>query len=206
LPHWRSSPPAWLTREHWTPLALLDYGDHPIHLDGFSRIGLISANCAIRKDVLVGAGGFAAELQRVKDSIGSMEDQELFERLFRAGVRGLYWPAMQVKASTGPDRLTRAYHRRWHFKHGRFYALFRASEVENTRTGRLFDVPAHFYRQMGIDAMMWLKCSALLQPNRAFVRENRLRFFAGFFQQRFRQWRTASGRPGIAKDLRASRR
>ena len=206
LPDWHWPPPGWLTREHWTPLALLDYGDCPIHLDGRSRVGLISANCAIRKDVLVKAGGFAPELQRVKNNIGSMEDQELFERLFQAGARGLYWPSIQVKASTGPDRLTRSYHRRWHFNHGRFYALFRASEVEHTRTGRLFDVPAHLYRQMGIDVMMWLKCSALLQPKRAFVYENRLRFFAGFFRQRFRQWRTASGQPGRGKDLQASTR
>src|SRR5215831_10101418 len=46
LPEWRCAPPGWLTSEHWMPLALLDYGDHPIHLDGRSRVGLISANCA----------------------------------------------------------------------------------------------------------------------------------------------------------------
>src|SRR3712207_267108 len=32
LPDWPSAPPAWLTPEHWAPLALVDYGDEPLRL------------------------------------------------------------------------------------------------------------------------------------------------------------------------------
>jgi len=188
LPDWPLAPPAWLTPEHWMPLALLDYGSLPINIDLLSPVGLISANCAIRKHVLANRGGFAPDLQRVRDGIGSMEDQELFNRLLQAGARGLYWPALQVKAVTAPERLTRAYHRRWHFAHGRFYAIYRSQSFERTEFGRLFDVPAHMYRQMAADAMMWFKCLARFKTNQAFVFENRLRFFAGFFSKRLRQY------------------
>jgi len=193
LPDWRLPAPRWLTRHHWMPLALLDYGDVPIRIDVSTRIGLISANCALRKDVLVRAGGFAPALQRVRDGIGSMEDHELFERLFRAGACGLYWPQLQVTAVTAPERLTRAYHRRWHFEHGRFYAVYRSRSVEETATGRLFDVPAHLYRQMAVDAMKWLECIVSLKTSEAFAYENRLRFFAGFFSKRLRQYLDTSG-------------
>src|SRR5262249_25649167 len=33
LPDWRGQAPRWLTRHHWMPLALLDYGDLPIQID-----------------------------------------------------------------------------------------------------------------------------------------------------------------------------
>lgn len=33
MPVWPAQPPSWLTRDHWAPLALLDYGDRPLVLD-----------------------------------------------------------------------------------------------------------------------------------------------------------------------------
>jgi len=84
--------------------------------------------------------------------------------------------------------LTRAYHRRWHFKHGRFYAIYRSKRIEQTAMGCLFDVPAHLYRQTAADAIMWLKSLLLLNATEAFAYENRLRFFAGFFSKRLRQY------------------
>ena len=32
LPRWTFAPPSWLTREHWAPLALVDYGDQPFYV------------------------------------------------------------------------------------------------------------------------------------------------------------------------------
>src|SRR5262249_47261924 len=86
--------------------------------------------------------------------------------------------------------------RRWHFEHGRFYAVYRSRSVEETATGRLFDVPAHLYRQMAVDAMKWLECIVSLKTSEAFAYENRLRFFAGFFSKRLRQYLDTSGAGG----------
>ena len=43
LPIWPSPPPAWLTRDHWMPLALVDYGDRPLVVDRANPIRLASA-------------------------------------------------------------------------------------------------------------------------------------------------------------------
>src|SRR5437764_1251585 len=78
---------------------------------------------------------------------GSMEEHELLERLARAGKRGLYAPQIVVRADVPFARMTRGYHRRWHRGHGKFYAISRSASFEESAAGRLFDVPAHLYRQ-----------------------------------------------------------
>jgi glycosyltransferase involved in cell wall biosynthesis len=182
LPIWSARAPAWLTREHWTPLALQDYGDRQVLIDLENPLCLISANLAFRRDVLEHIGAFAPELQRVKNNIGSMEDAELLERYFRAGRRCLYVPEMRVETEITPERLTRSYHRRWHTGHGHFYAIMRASEMERS-SSRLFDVPSHLYKQAALDAAGWLWFTPG-NRSRAFVHETRLRFFWGFFRKR----------------------
>src|SRR5436190_10483211 len=145
LPLW-CTPPRWLTREHWTPLALQDYGDRPLLINLNNTLCLVSANLAFRREAFVDAGMFAPELQRIKDSIGSMEDAELLERYWRTGRTCLYVPALIVETHVTADRLTKAYHRRWHAGHGHFYAIKRSDEMERA-SSRLFDVPAHLYKR-----------------------------------------------------------
>ena len=184
LPRWEADPPPWLTREHWAPLALQDYGDQPICVNGENPLCLLSANFAFRREVFDRIGLFAPELQRVKDGIGSMEDLELLTRFWRAGGTALYLPSLVVTASVPPERMTKSYHRRWHSGHGRFYAMLRSEEIERSRAGRLFDVPAHLYKQAAKDALRWLQHKLAGVGDNAFIYETRLRFFAGFFRQR----------------------
>ena len=54
--------------------------------------GLISANLACRKTLLERIGGFSPQFQRVKDGIGSLEDDEWMRRLWKAGGHALYAP------------------------------------------------------------------------------------------------------------------
>ena len=44
LPIWPSPPPAWLTRDHWMPLALVDYGDQAFVVDRANPVCLVTAN------------------------------------------------------------------------------------------------------------------------------------------------------------------
>jgi glucosyl-dolichyl phosphate glucuronosyltransferase len=184
LPDWSGEPPAWLTRENWSPLALQDYGSEPFRINSENSLCLVSANLAFRRSVFDRIGMFAPELQRVKDGIGSMEDLELLMRFWRASGQSLYVPNLVVTTEIPQERLKKAYHRRWHNGHGHFYAMMRADEIERSSRRRLFDVPAHLYNQALKDALCWLKHSLLGQKDRAFVRETRLRFFAGFFRTR----------------------
>lgn len=175
--------PAWVTRYHWAPLALQDHGPVARTLDNENRLGLVGANFAFRKRVFDEVGLFSAELQRVKDGIGSTEDHEFLLRLYASGRKALYAPDVVVTTEVPAERLTRDYHRRWHRGHGRFHALMRTAEIEGSR-GRLFGVPLHLFRSAVTDAVRWLKSLISGDPARAFVAETRLRFFSGFLMER----------------------
>ncbi len=84
-PQWPVEPPPWLTRENWSPLALLDYGDHSFYVDSEKQLCLIGANFAFRRRAFEKVGLFKTDLQRVKDGIGSLEDHEMLLRLWRVG-------------------------------------------------------------------------------------------------------------------------
>lgn len=187
LPDWSETPPAWLTPEHWSPLGLQDFGDEPMETSSSNPRGLISANLACRTEVLQRIGGFSPALQRVKDGIGSLEDNEWNRRFWKAGGVALYVPELVAWTDVPTDRLTRAYHRRWHGGHGRFYALLRAEEMERSDVGTFLGVPAHLYRSAFTDAAGFVKSIVTGRHDAAFLHEIRLRFFSGFLAQRLRQ-------------------
>jgi glycosyltransferase involved in cell wall biosynthesis len=183
LPVWENDPPAWLNTSHWAPLALLDYGTEEREIKGQTPLGLLTANIAVRKEVFGELGGFLPSLQRVKGSIGSMEDHEFVQRICRSGKRGLYVPEAITWAGVDPERMTKDYHRRWHTGHGHFYAVFNDPEWERSKF-QIGGVPSHLYKDTARHAVAW--CSKLLsgKSDAAFENECRLRFFYGFFRER----------------------
>ena len=185
LPAWDQAPPAWVTSEHWAPLALLDYGTTEFRITGNNPLGLLTANIAFRRSVFDELGMFSPDLQRVNDSIGSMEDHEFLLRVCRSGKQGMYLPKMVTKAPVDRARLTKEYHRRWHTGHGHFYALLRDPEWEHSKF-YLSGVPSHLYKQTAIDALRWLGRMLSANTDSAFAAECRLRFFYGFYRQRTR--------------------
>ena len=189
LPMWPRVPPAWLTRDHWTPLALVDYGDAPLTITAERSLCLVGANLSFRRSVFEAVGLFAPELQRVKASVGSLEDHEFILRLLSIGRRGLYDPRITLHAEVQPERLERAYHRRWHTGHGHFHALLRSNDLERTTVGTLFGVPGHLYRQALRDVVGWTRATIMRKPADAFQHEVRVGFFRGFFRTRRREFR-----------------
>lgn len=183
LPRWHGEPPAWLTRAHWAPLALQDYGERPVTVNKDNALCLVAANLALRSRVFNRIGLFSPTLQRVRNGIGSMEDHELHQRLWEAGLQEMYFPDVMVTAEVQADRLTKAYHRKWHKGHGHFYALMREPELERSAT-RLFDVPAHLYKQALFDLLQWGKSQWAGDKENSFRNETGFYFFVGFFQQR----------------------
>jgi glycosyltransferase involved in cell wall biosynthesis len=186
LPQWNGPPPSWLTPDHWSPLALLDYGPDELTISGNNPRGLLTANIAFRRNVFEEVGVFSPSLQRVKNLIGSMEDTEFLLRVCRSGKRGIYLPDMIATAPVDTERLTKTYHRRWHTGHGHFYAVMKDPEWE--RSGfDLGGVPGHLYRETGRHALLWLSRILTTKTDAAFASECRLRFFRGFFRERRRQ-------------------
>ena len=186
LPQWDGPPPSWLTPDHWSPLALLDYGPDELIIGGNRPRGLLTANIAFRRRVFDEVGTFSPHLQRVKNMIGSMEDTEFLLRVCRSGRQGLYSPGMIARARVEVERLSKTYHRRWHTGHGHFYAVMSDPDWEHS-SFRVAGVPGHLYKQTLTHALKWLTTRATGNADAAFTHECHLRFFRGFIRQRRRQ-------------------
>jgi glucosyl-dolichyl phosphate glucuronosyltransferase len=159
VPEWKSTVPPWLDRKHWSPLAILDYGDERFHTSARDPRCLLTANLAFRRWVFDAIGLFSPQFQRC-------QDHELLVRLWRAGLTALYAPELVVYAPVDPDRLTKRYHRAWHSSQGRYSALMRREELidgagelraRDSDGLRLAGVPRHVYAELF--RAMW--CSAV---------------------------------------------
>jgi glycosyltransferase involved in cell wall biosynthesis len=208
LPRWPVQPPRWLTRENWSPLALIDYGEEPFYVNLERQACLVSANLAVRRSLFDAIGLFAPDLQRVKDSIGSMEDHELLIRVWRAGRQGLYVPQLLVSTDVPLDRMTKAYHRRWHSGHGRFSAMLRIRETadphgrfmdEVADAVRLYGVPGFLYREALTDGWRWLQAKMLRQQHLAFMYETNVRFLLSYIRARYEQEKVERHRSPLAE-------
>jgi glucosyl-dolichyl phosphate glucuronosyltransferase len=187
LPRWTQPPPSWLTREHWAPLALLDYGDKPFYVTASKRLCLVGANTAFRKETFGRIGLLSPHVQAIKRD-GGTEDHELLLRLWRSGGQGLYTPHLLVMSEASPDRLAKGHHRRWHQRNGRFMAIMHDEGFEQTRIARVFGAPAWLYRQAIEGAVRCLGCLLGGRFDRAFLHEVKLRFSVGFLQARWREF------------------
>jgi len=186
LPVWPETPPSWLGRSCWAPLALLDYGDCPFTFGGGERRVAIGANLAVRRSALDTSRLFRTDLQRVAHGAGSTEDHELQVRLAARGLCGRYEPRLVVHSPVDVERMTRAYHRRWHTGHGRFFARMRDAEFERSSLGRLLDVPAHAYRSVCSETIRWA-VALLTRDGAAFDHELRARFFGAYIRERIHE-------------------
>lgn len=186
LPNWDGPWPAWLTREHWGPLALVDYGDAPFYVNARRRLCLITANVAYRRAVFDQIGMFSAHVQTLGRAVAT-EDHEILLRLWRAGGQGLYWPELTATADIVPERMQPAYHRRWHHRHGRFLAIMHDEDLEQTRVGRLLGVPAHIYRQGTSALLRWIGHILRGDSGKAFAHELAVRSTVGFIRARWNE-------------------
>jgi glycosyltransferase involved in cell wall biosynthesis len=182
LPRWQA-PPAWLTPVHWSPLALQDHGPEPFEVGPDRPLCLVGANMAFRAGAFRLAGLFSPRVQLLPGTLGSTEDHELMRRIWETGGRGIYDPSIVVRADVQPERLARAYHRRWHYAHGRSHARMRIPEMERSRV-RLLGVPAHLCRQAAGNLLALVGRTVRRQPALAFQAETALWFAAGFVHER----------------------
>jgi glucosyl-dolichyl phosphate glucuronosyltransferase len=186
LPRWPPSVPAWINRSQWAPLAIQDYGIEPFATSAAFPRCLVSANLALRRDALERVGDFSPAYPRC-------QDHELEVRFWRAGEHIMYVPEVVVYSPVDPNRLTKAYHRRWHRAHGWWMGGLRLEEsidangalLPSVREAPLFlGVPAFVLRDV-LRAMTRLGC-AWLTLNRAasFDHANRLRYLVAYVMRR----------------------
>lgn len=186
LPRWTRTLPSWLGREHWAPLALLDYGDTSFYVTASKRLVLITANAAFRTAVLKRIGMFSPHVQSYKREVAT-EDHELLLRLWRAGGQGLYAPTLVVTSDIASERFSKRYHRRWHRRHGRFSAVMHDEGMEGTQFGHWLGVPAWIYREALEGGARCLGSLLRRDLDRAFLYETKVRFALGFMGARWRE-------------------
>jgi glycosyltransferase involved in cell wall biosynthesis len=205
LPRWSVPPPSWLTTAHWSPLALQDYGDHALISSRHRAICLVGANLAFRRTVFERVGLFTPELGRIKDGIGSTEDHDLQLRVWRAGMQGLYHPAIVAVSDIAPDRMVKSYHRRWHRGHGRHCAMMRLRELVPADLGpmsepediiTLFGSPGFVYADLARTAFLWIE--AIWRRKDPFFYANQFRHRWSYIRMRYT---ITSGRRSPAAEL-----
>lgn len=190
-PRWPCTPPRWLTRAHWPPLALQTTRGAGNYLDReHASACLITANFACRSAVFRDLGGFAPEFRRD-------EDREFNLRMWRSGKRGMFVGSVVAVAEIQPERLTKGYHRAWYHvtgaSHARLHYLdtidrqgrFDAALTANSRVW--FGVPAFLYREFGTHVANWLKNVLMRRWSAAFFEECRLRYLSSYFMTRWRE-------------------
>ena len=206
LPEWLEPPPSWLTSSHWSPLAVQDYGLEPLVSGPDHAVCLVGASLAFRRTVFDRVGLFTPALGRIKDGIGSTEDHEMQLRMWREGMRGLYFPSVVAIADVTPDRLSKSYHRRWHTGHGRHCAMMRLREFVPSDLGplsqpkdlvMLFGSPAFVYSELIRCGQRWTR--ALVRREDALFYSHQIRHLASYIRTRASIHASESGRSAVAE-------
>lgn len=181
LPEWQTTAPDWLTNEHWSPLAIADFGDKEFVVDLSNRICLLA--CAFKTETVKSIGGYDTKLGVNENQIGGTEDEEIAIRLWQNDQFGVYLPNIWFNHIVSSDRCSKNYHRRWHIGHGMQRAVMKDAEFE--RSSYFFlGVPGHLYRETLGHLFSWIGHILTGRTDKAFSHEIHLRFFQGFFKQR----------------------
>jgi glycosyltransferase involved in cell wall biosynthesis len=182
FPVWKTPPPRWLTRDHWSALAAVDYGTTPFLVPDAHPVCLVTANLFIRRDTLDRVGWFDPHFRRC-------QDHELMLRLWAAGIAGRYAPDVVARTIVPAERLTRRYHRRWHATHGHFLARMPFREIhtakgltlEKPTRGRFFlGAPRFEYRELLLAVARWCACLATARVDRMLSHEFRAWYSLSF--------------------------
>lgn len=198
LPAWQGKVPSWLTPEHWSAIALTNYGEKKFYADNNNQICLLA--CSFRTSDVKAVGGYNSILGVTKNQIGGTEDYDILNRLWSAGHKGIYLPYIWFHHKVTPNRYTKKYHRQWHTGHGKFYAALREEEFEKA-SARLFDVPSHKYREAAVNVIYLLKYSLQGQESKAFWHETQLFFFKGLFQERRKDFLKSAQRGSSVREI-----
>jgi glycosyltransferase involved in cell wall biosynthesis len=108
--------PNWEKISFEGPIGIMDFGPDPFIIDyrqkDYDVRRFYGANMAFRKKFLVEHGGF--DVNKV-----ICEDTEICERLFHAGVKGVYAPNVQVYHKIYAKKVTPAYYYHWRYVRGK---------------------------------------------------------------------------------------
>lgn len=182
-PIWSAPAPDWVAKS-MSPFALSELGDQPMVVSPSNPHCLVGASLAVRRRALEKAGLFSTTTQRVKNSIGSTEDFDWQMKVWSYGGHGVYDPQIVCATEVPRDRLSKAYHRRWHMGHGKYNAIGNRPQWQGSRL--VLGVPLFIYRLTARSAFEFLARAFRGPAGVKFGHEAMLLFYIGFIRQRWK--------------------
>jgi GT2 family glycosyltransferase len=193
-PRWERRPPRWLRLDVAlggslaAPLAIVDYGPDIAPLGRRTAIG---ANLVVRRSVFDLVGGFAPHLGKLQGTLLSAEDHDLCERVYRAGLRSLYIPTLQVFHWVPATRLRLRYFVAWFFWWGISCAVL---EETGERGRSLGGAPLYLYRRLASSVLGAAGAALTGRSTAAVDRLTQAAFALGYVLRRWGVVATAATR------------
>lgn len=183
-PNWAHTKPDWIPSEFGAVVGWVEAGNQRREYGpGFNAM-LMGGNAVFRRHVFEKVGLFNIALGRSAKGLASCEDEDMFGRILAANFRGMYLPELIIHHYIPPERLTRAYHRRWCWGRGASYGMLARGRKQ--QVAQLFGVPRWQIRRATAGALSALKGMLGLAPaSESFAGELRVWDLAGYIYGRF---------------------
>jgi glycosyltransferase involved in cell wall biosynthesis len=180
-PRWSAPPPDWYPPDYPAVIGWIDGGSE-VAAYGSDYPGiLMGGNAVLTREILRRVGLFKTWLSRAGTRLLAGEDEDMYKRLLDAGARGLYLPDLIIYHHVPPERLTKAYFRRWCFWRG----VSRGLIDRESRSGVAYlgGVPRWLYGKAAHGLIRKARASIGRRVNRAegFSGELAVWDLAGFF-------------------------
>jgi glucosyl-dolichyl phosphate glucuronosyltransferase len=188
VPRWSTAQPAWMPREYGSVVGWVDGGDREVPFDHSYPGILMGGNAVFKRSILEKVGLFATWLGRTDKGLLSGEDEDLYERLLRAGAKGMYLPSLIIYHHIPAERLTKRYFRSWCFWRGVSVGLL--DRKRKASCPYLMGIPRWQYRKAAEGVLLKLRYLFLRpsDPARAFASELGIWDFGGrFYGRHFRR-------------------
>lgn len=147
----------------------LDLGDERMILVPQGKM-LRGGNMAFRRDILKAVGGFDPEFGRRGDELLGAEEEELQDRLHRAGKVIAYCPELVQFHYLRPERYQKSYWRRHHMGLGR--TMHRLDRETWRNANRLFGAPRTYWWHLAVrEVPNYLRSLATFDGTKIFGNE-----------------------------------
>lgn len=162
-PIWEKCCPAWLIKDLYPYLALLDLGDNNIKM---SSPRLWGANLIIRASMFKKYGMFDTSLGRTAGKLYGNEETNFIKLLLNYGEGVYYVPKIIVHHCIGANRMKKSYFRKWMFDGGEQDAI----QLGHYPYRNLFGIPFYAIKDALNNIVQFADCSIKRQENR-FLKE-----------------------------------
>lgn len=181
LPEWEREEaiPVWVEPLKDGVLGWRDYGDAEWIFTDETPI-LTGGHSIFKREVFLQLGMFTEGIGAAGKNLISCEDDIMYDKLLRAGKRGVYCPQLVVYHFMPAYRLSKSYFRQWCFGAGMSKYLM-SVYYRPTGEAKLFGIPRWMYQSAIKNALKRFRAKYAGREADALDYENQILVFAGFF-------------------------